>query len=422
MEGSVSRVPEHDEPYYVMYDTDFGLSGLAGELSAMPVPYEDPQIGRDARRLLETSLPDDTLRTLWLAATGGRFDPADHGTGTRDWLRRTSEECPPPERRTSPTSTKYLSTIPSGFPPHPAKPEEEVRDAVLAEIRATEAEPSGAALPPDAIPALRQAVAQAGADLGFRLFLRTLKAYAVEVGREQYDRFLALSDRFEYPYAVIRDELNVAWPPVDTTRRETDGDFGLSELTERFAGEWHEATAEEVVRQAAACDHVRQAPGTAAAVLLEDSLRLLESPLSADMLTTLWLAASDGGYAIDRLGIDVRHWLGQIAEVCRERLRDAAPAGRPVPPPSVRVDLAEPVLRELAEVPPGHPIAGSAVLEALAQVVSQVDPDLGFRLFLRVLQVLFVPLKAEQYARYEAIGERLGYGEFHVSNVEFLAQ
>ncbi|MEW2302219.1 hypothetical protein AB0958_19945 [Streptomyces sp. NPDC006655] len=190
---------------------------------------------------------------------------------------------------------------------------------------------------------------------------------------------------------------------------------------ERFAGEWHEATAEEVVRQAAACDDVRQAPGTAAAVLLEDSLRLLESPLSADTLTTLWLAASDGGYAIDRLGIDVRHWLGRIAEVCRKRLRDAAPAGRPVPP-SVRVDLAEAVLRELAEAPPGHPIAGSAALEALAQVVSQVDPDLGFRLFLRVLRVFVVPLKAEQYARYKAIGERLGYGEFHVSDVEFLAQ
>ena len=125
---------EQDEPYYVMYDGDFGLSGLAGALCAMTPPptdaetvvqlaartaegetsehYGDPQIGQDARCLLDSPVAEDTVRTLWLAATREQFDPSDHGMDTRSWLRRISDACPPPKRASSPTYTKYLSTMP----------------------------------------------------------------------------------------------------------------------------------------------------------------------------------------------------------------------------------------------------------------------------------------------------------------------
>jgi hypothetical protein len=61
-------------------------------------------------------------------------------------------------------------------------------------------------------------------------------------------------------------------------------------------------------------------------------------------------------------------------------------------------------------------------MDALEHVVTRIDPDLGFRLFLRVLSALSVRLTQEQYDRYEAIGERFGYGEYHVSNVDYLIE
>jgi hypothetical protein len=43
-------------------------------------------------------------------------------------------------------------------------------------------------------------------------------------------------------------------------------------------------------------------------------------------------------------------------------------------------------------------------------------------LFLRVLSALSVRLTREQYDRYRAIGERFGYGEYHVSYVDYLIE
>jgi hypothetical protein len=184
---------EQDEPYYVMYTGDFGLSGLTEALSAMTPPptdaeaivelaartaagmtsedYGDPRIGQDARCLLDSPMAEETVRTLWLTATRGRLDPAGHGMDTRSWLRRISDACPQPKRKASPNYSKYLSTIPSWPPPAKSVVEEEVREAVLGEIRAVAPELTRTAALPDVIPALRQAVTYAGADLGFRLLL-----------------------------------------------------------------------------------------------------------------------------------------------------------------------------------------------------------------------------------------------------------
>lgn len=424
-----------DEPYYVLYDGDFGLSGLAGKLGAgTPSPGDeqvgDEQVGEDARRLLDSALPEDAMRTLWLAACREQFDPIGHGMDMWSWLRRLSDEHPPPPRK-RPGPTKYLSTIPSG-PPRPVLVEEEMREALLAEIRAAEQDLARAVPLPEAVPALRRVVTEAGADLGFRLFLRLLKAYAVRVGKEQYDRFLSLSDPFEYHYGVVHDEMDVDWPPIDTTRRDSTWDFGLSSLTDRFVGHWYDDTARDVVRKCAEADDAAQTPGTAAALLLEDAQRLLESPLSTDAITALWLVASDAGFRLDRYSIDARQWLEQIADVCRERLRDMAPDYRLVPAPPVRTELRDEVLRELRDIAPEmaarsvsprwQSVPGAAAVEALEQVVVQADHDLGFRLFLRALHALAVPLTEERYARYQALGERFGYGEFHVSQVDHLLE
>ncbi|GHH24704.1 hypothetical protein [Streptomyces lanatus] len=432
----MAQPEEQDEPYYVMYDADFGLSGLAGRAGGelLPLPEGevegDEQLGEDARSLLESDLTDEVIRTLWLAADRGRFDPTARGTTIRSWLRAWSEAYPPPAPKRPRAATKYVSVIkPPNGPRAPAKGA--MRDAVLAEIGAVEADLVRAVPVPGTVAALRSAVVEADEELGFRLLLRILKAHSVTVAKGRYDRFVELSDPFGYPFAVIRDDLRVDWPPIDITRRDSSWNFGFSELVSRFSGEWFEYTAREVVRDTARYDDVLQPPGTAAAVLLADVTRLHASELSDDALTALWLAGSDGGFRIDRYSIDVRRWLEQIADVCRERLRDVAPDHHPAPAP-VRADLADEVLRELREIAPElvtrevqphwHPIPGAVVARALEQVVTQVDPDLGFRMFLRALVALGMFLTRARLARYKALGERFGYGEFHVTEVDHRVQ
>lgn len=433
---------ERRSSYYALgYSEDFGLTGLTEQLCSLGVRpdrtdalgaavrvadgsdgEEAAELEEDARRLLASSVPDVTLRTVWLAAVGRCFDPADHGMDIRAWLETLAE-----------LSTDRLRRNKRSNVPPPVRPvrDEELCRAVAAELRALAPALDDAGAGPGLADGLEQVVTRADADLGFRLVLRALKVYAVSIGKGRYDRFLDLAERFGYPVRVVRGGLTVDWPPIDTTRRATDWDFGLSDLTGRFVAGWHRGTARGAVRDAAAADAPAQPPGFAAAVLLEDTRRLLESGLSDDSLTTLWVAATNRGYNIDHFGIEGRDWLRQIADVCEERLREVAPSYVPVVP-AARSELTEDVLRELREVAPWCadravsprwlPVPATDVLASLEQVVSRADPDLGFRLFLRLLLVLSVPLTAEQYGRCRALGERFGYGRYHVYAVEDLVR
>jgi hypothetical protein len=100
--------------------------------------------------------------------------------------------------------------------------------------------------------------------------------------------------------------------------------------------------------------------------------------------------------------------------------------------PPARTELADAVSHELRETalavadkavsPHWQPVSAAEATDALGQVVHQVDPDLGFRLFLRLLLVLSVPVTSGQYERYRSIGKRFGYGEYHVDEIEHLVQ
>lgn len=456
---------ERQEPYYVDYDADFGLSGLTEAFTLSPAPeHADAALGlvtakldaydgecpvgtvdhlsadersilgydtshddwgyaaelrEDVRRLVESPLADEAIQTVWRAANGGVWDPAAHGMSARDWLRRVDDTCaarPPrkiPGRRPAPSSW-WGAWRPAA---------DAVRDDVVAEIRSCREQPAGPLSSPDALSALAEVAARVDPDLGFRLFLRALKAYSVRIDKERYDRFQALGERFGYRCALIDVGLDIAWPPIDTARRDTTWDFGFSYLAGLAHWEWPENR--EEIRKAAEGDDVGQTPGSAAAVLLEDAQRLLESTLSPAAVSALWAGAAD------RSGTDGRDWLRLIADVCRERLTDVAPEYTPVVAPA-RTELTDTVLREVRETGPAvagkavsphwHPVPATDVMDALEHVVTQVDPDLGFRLFLRVLNRLSVPLTEERYDRYQAIGERFGYGEYHVSDVEYLVE
>ncbi|MDF9815749.1 hypothetical protein [Streptomyces sp. SPB162] len=208
------------------------------------------------------------------------------------------------------------------------------------------------------------------------------------------------------------------------TEAYSDWDFGLSELSKRFDERWVlEVTAREAVASVAA-----RADGMAARAILEDATRLLTSSLPAWAVTAVWQGATGRQHDLERLEVDGRHWLSEVAEVCVEQLRANDPAYRsvtPKPAPDTRAGavldellLAGPALRAAAMGRTYREVAG--LVSALDMVVTQVSPDLGFRLFLRAMCEYWVPISQAQYDRYEALGEHFGFGEFHVDDVRFL--
>jgi hypothetical protein len=161
------------------------------------------QLGQDVQRLLRSPLPDETIRTMWLAATHGTFDPAEHGMSARDWLERLQQAWLARVHRDDPA-----------FAPPPPRPvtDEELRRAVVRMIRAagerlTEAveQPSYGTPATGLVPALERVVTEACADLGYRLFLRAMKAYQVPADRPG---LVALGERFGYPRWLVPEGLN----------------------------------------------------------------------------------------------------------------------------------------------------------------------------------------------------------------------
>ncbi|MEU7074500.1 hypothetical protein AB0B30_26770 [Streptomyces narbonensis] len=431
------------EAYGAFYEGDFGLSALAARLHASSGPVDSPaalllaadvaglgagegavELGTDVRLLLDSGVPDEALRTVWRAVTGGRFDPAEHGTDVRGWLSRLAERYPARVREARPRHWSLL--------PPPVVDEADLREEVVAEIRASAAEGGAFTDPPFAgLPGALETIAgEADADLALRLYLRAVKARRVTVGKPQFDRLAALDERLAYPGPLLYDDLDVRWPPVDPARRDAEGDFGLTELAARFAGPWHEDVPRRVLERAVAADEAGQTPGSAAAALLQDALRLLESSVPTGTITTVWGAASERGYDIERAGLDGRTWLRAVAAACRDHLALVAPSYEPFTTP-VRAELADTVLDALWEATPelagrtvgphAHPLPGPVVAEAVARVVTEADPDLGFRLFVRLLAVLAVPLTEERYVGIRTLAERFGHGTWHVSEaLEFL--
>ncbi|MET7757513.1 hypothetical protein ABZT27_22825 [Streptomyces sp. NPDC005389] len=420
--------------YELGYGEDFGLTGLTERLSR-PGTAVDPaaalalaqeaadrsegdeavELGEDARRLLSSELPERVLYTVWLAATANAFDPASHGMTCRGWLEQVSE-----------VAAARLRQAEASFTPPPVRP---VRDprlcrAVVAELGVAAPALADTSALPELVACLEHVVTGADADLGMRLLLRALKAHAVPVPYGQYRRLVALGWEFGLPPGAVHDGLVITWPPVgDASRRGIDGDFGLSLLARQFTAGWHHRTPRQAVEFAVQADGYERPPGSEAAALLEDVRGVLGRGLSEEAITVLWLAATEGGYRIDRFGVGGREWLEQVAEVCEERLAEVAPGYFPAAR-TPDTGATDEVLREIRDVSPlaaatavspgFHPVAGAAVMEALEQVVTRVDPDLGFRLLLRAVEVLQLPITEAQYTRYKALAGRFHYGEDHL--------
>ncbi|MGW1728192.1 hypothetical protein ACWCQK_35545 [Streptomyces sp. NPDC002306] len=430
------HVAELREVRFWRFEEDFGISLLIvtpGVDPASEVAGGDADDARalrdDACLLLDSCLPAEVLHTVWLAATAGREDP---GSDIRDLLRRIVELCEDRISREA-IECRACDPLPATTAATVAVDEGAMRNAVCAEVRALGAQLTG----PDVVSALERVAVEVDADLGFRLFLRVVKATAVRIALEQCDRYEAIGEKFGYPGRLVYDGLDVCWPRFDdvSLRRRFAWDFGFSSLAGRFHGDlWqHSHTVDEGIRGAAA-DYAGLVPGTAAYTLLEDTLRLSRSSMSDDALTVLWQGATVFGYDPRGEGAGPRQWLARVSEVCAERLREVDSGfmiGAPAPIASERLN---PVLRELREIAPSLTRAvhdspwfgvddspwfsfSGMVVPVLEQVVTEVDPDLGFRLLLSFVKGYSVPVTEEQYSRYTALGSEFGYGGSHVADL-----
>ncbi|WP_244258275.1 hypothetical protein [Streptomyces sp. Tu 2975] len=165
--------------------------------------------------------------------------------------------------------------------------------------------------------------------------------------------------------------------------------------------------------------------GAYAPTLREDALRLLESPLPTRGIDILWCAAVRSKFVADERWMDGRDWLRRIVDVCEERIRRDESRFDALPPAHVwDLELRDAVLAEVRALAPeldrataGHPYYGvPEVVPSLERVVTEVDPDLGFRLFLRVLKAYLVPISESQHRRYRELGEAFGYNELVVDD------
>ncbi|MFF3373032.1 hypothetical protein ACFYXF_08725 [Streptomyces sp. NPDC002680] len=166
------------------------------------------QLGRDVRRLLDSGLADDTIRTAWVGSTDYAFDPAKQQVGAREWLERIESAWLAAESHRDP-----------GFTPPPADPvtDESLRAAVygaMAPVAAalTRAHEEGEVFNPlplsaPLVPALEQVVTGADADLGFRLFLRAVRHHALPLDGPCRAALVTLGERLGHPEGAVEQGL-----------------------------------------------------------------------------------------------------------------------------------------------------------------------------------------------------------------------
>lgn len=62
----------------------------------------------------------------------------------------------------------------------------------------------------------------------------------------------------------------------------------------------------------------------------------------------------------------------------------------------------------------GATALGAPGAALIGEVVTEADPDLGFRLLLRLLDAYEAPITEARYTRFERLADRLGCGEDYV--------
>lgn len=206
--------------------------------------------------------------------------------------------------------------------------------------------------------------------------------------------------------------------------RRLGSDLGLSGLMNVFH---YPRTNRMSIALATVGSFADREDGAFAPQLLDDAKRLLASELSGPELSVLWQAGTFRDFDLEACGIEGRQWLTWIEEIAEYRITwNVGDAPVPADPPPAR-GLAEAVLDEIALVArdlesatSGHAYAAvSGVVPALRRVVAEVDPDLGFRLLMRVLKSYFMEVGPDRVEAYRVLATPLGLEREVVEDGDF---
>ncbi|MEU0566875.1 hypothetical protein ABZ297_15995 [Nonomuraea sp. NPDC005983] len=201
-------------------------------------------------------------------------------------------------------------------------------------------------------------------------------------------------------------------------QRYTEDDFGLTWLMGHFHADWtlNAETAIGAVRY-----HLWEGLDPRHVMALRrDALLLLEG-LPSDSIEHLWQSGTDAGNFFGRRVPSGSQWMKMLIEECDAWLqrRGITPPGRLDPiDQEAGTGQADSILRELNEA---AGTIGVELADQLARCARHCTPDLAFRIFLKALNIKGEPISRSQYERFTEIAEDLHYGEFVVSNVEYLA-
>jgi hypothetical protein len=196
--------------------------------------------------------------------------------------------------------------------------------------------------------------------------------------------------------------------------RFTEFDFGVSWVMHSFHQDWmHDGdTAADVVanRLAGSADEE--------ALAVRRDARILGS-LPSKTLEVLWRAGTDYLPAFELIGTG-SEWTQTVVGLCDARL-SAKEDVRPLSGADTEdgMDCLDAVVAEIE----GTRFLEAEVRAALVDCARRCTPDLALRVLLRA--IVCAPdasLSPDRYARLEAIGSDLRYGEFVVDDVKFLVE
>ncbi|MEV7130129.1 hypothetical protein [Streptomyces sp. NPDC093260] len=197
--------------------------------------------------------------------------------------------------------------------------------------------------------------------------------------------------------------------------RFTPFDFGVTNVMGLFHQDWiyDGDTAADVVTK-----YLAQSQDEQALAVLRDTRLLAALPSST--LEVLWEAGSQYMPAFHLVGGGAE-WTRTVADLCDARLSANAEVhaltGADAEEGAACLDAVVTEIEALRLLP-------AEVRSALTECARRCSPDLSFRVLLRAMAYthLDVSLSAAQYARMEAIGSAMQYGEFVVDSVKYLVE
>ncbi|MGX4691889.1 hypothetical protein [Streptomyces sp. JNUCC 63] len=195
-------------------------------------------------------------------------------------------------------------------------------------------------------------------------------------------------------------------------QRFTEFDFGLSWVMGFFHQDWmyDGPTAADAVKK-----HFAEEVDQEVLAVRRDAQALVDG-LPSESIEVLWTAGAQ--YLPGFESTTGSEWTRTVIALCDARLATTADV-RPLTGADLEDGTAqeEAIVAEIGRLD----FLDADVKEALAECARRCSPDLAFRVLLRVLvNASGAWLSTDQYARMEAIGSALHYGEFVVEDVRYL--